>query len=144
MLGSRKQTNHLFFNKHFYRFCNHSFFSFDTGSRPTAHFKGCLSPLSMGSRYITPASLPDGVTYTNNGAVYGCHSDNQCQSAAAGRRVCPQNAECVDLWNEFECVCVDGKCRTGEINPNLLINRRDCLNQVYTFIQYPVNFKSDI
>ena len=63
----------------------------------------------MGSRYITPASLPDGVTYTNNGAVYGCHSDNQCQSAAAGRRVCPQNAECVDLWNEFECVCLDGK-----------------------------------
>ena len=75
------------------------------GSPIDSYWKGCVSSLTFSNQLISTHMLPAGVTQTKRNVISGCHGDNQCASAD----VCSANADCVDDWNSFRCLCKPGE-----------------------------------
>ncbi|XP_047118486.1 neural-cadherin-like [Schistocerca piceifrons] len=87
--------------------------------------KGCMEDIKLEGKQLP---LPPAVNGTQWGQAtmsknlgYKCFSNGPCINI-----VCPEPFICVDLWNEYECACGEG--RTLSHDGNACIDHNECLN----------------
>ncbi|XP_049964454.1 neural-cadherin-like [Schistocerca serialis cubense] len=87
--------------------------------------KGCMEDIKLEGKQLP---LPPAVNGTQWGQAtmsknlgYKCFSNGPCINI-----VCPEPFVCVDLWNEYECACGEG--RTLSHDGNACIDHNECLN----------------
>uniref|UniRef100_A0A8D8PLP1 Neural-cadherin n=1 Tax=Cacopsylla melanoneura TaxID=428564 RepID=A0A8D8PLP1_9HEMI len=75
--------------------------------------KGCMDDLRVEGKFLPlpPAQngTPWGQATMARNVEKGCPSNKPCTNV-----LCPEPFECVDLWNEFECTCGEGRVVTTD------------------------------
>ncbi|GLH00437.1 Neural-cadherin [Gryllus bimaculatus] len=88
--------------------------------------KGCLDDIRLEGKHLP---LPPAMNGTQWGQATmarnlerNCPSNNPCANV-----ICPDPFECVDLWNEYECTCGEGRILTPD--QKSCMDKNECLER---------------
>ncbi|KAG8223170.1 hypothetical protein J437_LFUL000336 [Ladona fulva] len=87
--------------------------------------KGCLDDIRLEGKLLP---LPPAINGTQWGqATMARNLDRHCPSnKPCANVICPEPFECVDLWNEYECTCGEGRVVSGDGKG--CVDRDECID----------------